>query len=107
MSCFRVGDWYFEPDSGELCDESQCRRLEPRVADVLRYLAERPGRVVHRRELLEDVWRDRVVVEEALSRCISLIRKAIDDERPYRILETLPRRGYRIRATEMTCQPDQ
>lgn len=95
--CYRIGDWTFEAASGEVCAREGRRRLEPRVSDVLRLLADHPGEVISRGDLFEGVWRGRVVVEDALTRAISQIRAALDDRgSPHRYLETLPKRGYRL-----------
>ena len=71
--------------------------LRPKSFAVLRYLAERPGRLVSGAELLRAVWSD-VSVSEAMPRlCIREIRAALgDDARRPRYIETRPRRGYRL-----------
>ncbi len=71
--------------------------LRPKSFAVLRYLAERPGRLVSGAELLRGVWGG-VSVSETMPRlCIREIRVALgDDARRPRYLETRPRRGYRL-----------
>ena len=50
------------------------------------------GRVVSRDRILERVWKDRVVVDESVSRAISRIRTVLGDtKKPYRYIETLPK----------------
>jgi adenylate cyclase len=67
--------------------------LRPKNFEVLRYLAERAGRVVGAPELLDAVWPGVTVTDESLTRCISEIRQALaDDQR--RIVKTVPKRGY-------------
>jgi non-specific serine/threonine protein kinase len=52
---------------------------------------------VSRDELIEAVWKHPHVSDEALSRCISLLRHALgDDPAQPRFLETIPKRGYRL-----------
>ena len=93
--CF--GPWRFTPETGELEDSKQIHRLEPVVADVLTLLVHNAGRVVSRNRILESVWKDRVVVDESVSRAISRIRTVLGDtKKPYRYIETLPKRGYRM-----------
>ncbi len=91
--------WRFEPSSGELfrCGDTHPRaRLEPKPAQVLIYLAHRPGLVVSRAQLQDHLWSDRVVGDESLTRCISILRRELEDRRPYRYIQTLPKRGYRF-----------
>ena len=61
--------------------------------DVLRYLAERAGRVVAKEELIRAVWPDVTVGDESLTKCISEVRQAIGDE-GQSVIKTIPRRGY-------------
>src|SRR3712207_682253 len=73
--------------------------VEPKAFEVLLFLIRNRGRVVHRRELLDTVWRDTFVGENALTREIAQLRKALgDDARHARYIETVPTRGYRFTA---------
>ena len=90
----------YDASSGELREpgataDSAAVRLDPIVAAVLACLLEEPGRLLSRDELMQRVWRDRVVVDEALTRCISVLRHVFGDRRPHTIVQTLPKRGYR------------
>src|SRR5215475_15846847 len=73
--------------------------LSPKAFSVLAYLAERPGRLVTKQELLDAVWPDIHVTEGVLKRAVLEIRKALGDpvEEP-RFIQTLHRRGYRFLA---------
>jgi TolB-like protein/DNA-binding winged helix-turn-helix (wHTH) protein/Flp pilus assembly protein TadD len=71
--------------------------LEPKVMDVLVKLASRPGEVVTRDEFMTEVWRGRVVTDESLSRCVSLLRLALgDSQRSPEFVQTVPKVGYRL-----------
>jgi DNA-binding winged helix-turn-helix (wHTH) protein len=81
-------------------------RLEPKVMDVLRLLSGNAGRVVSRDELMDDVWPDLVVTEHTLSRCVYQLRHQlgkISDNSDQPIIETLPKRGYRLLANVETA----
>lgn len=67
--------------------------LRPRAWLVLRFLAQRAGRLVEKNELLEEVWADCVVTEDSLVQAIGDIRRALGDV-GRAALRTLPRRGY-------------
>jgi TolB-like protein/tetratricopeptide (TPR) repeat protein len=68
--------------------------------EVLVYLARHPGQVVGRDELIRAVWRHPHVTDEALTRCISMLRHALGDDRNRpQFLETIPKRGYRLIAS--------
>ena len=67
--------------------------LRPRAWLVLRFLAQRAGRLVGKNELLEEVWADCVVTEDSLVQAIGDIRRALGDAGRHSV-RTLPRRGY-------------
>lgn len=71
--------------------------LTPKAFAVLRYLAERPGRLVTKQELLEAVWADSLVTDASLHVCVREVREALGDRsRVPRFIETVHRRGYRF-----------
>src|SRR5919197_85229 len=80
--------------------------LRPKTFAVLRYLAERPGRLVTNEELLQAVWPG-VAVSEAMPRLsIGELRRALgDDAKQPRVIETSPRRGYRFIAAIVAAPP--
>ncbi len=94
---YAVGDAEVDFDRNRLARGGVESEIEPRVADVLRYLAERPGQVVGREELIEAVWKTTNISDDVLSRCAGLIRRLFeDDAQEPRVLETITKRGYRL-----------
>lgn len=71
--------------------------VEPKVMEVLQLLASAPGEVFTRDAIIEGVWGGSFGGDERLSRAISLLRKALGDERgQHAYILTVPRRGYRL-----------
>ena len=71
--------------------------LPPKAFAVLRYLAERPGQLVSKKELLREIWPHVHVGEEVLKVTMAGIRKALADPfKDSRFIETAYRRGYRF-----------
>src|SRR2546427_6112929 len=68
-------------------------KLRPKSFQVLRYLAERAGRLVTREELLNAIWPDVVVTDESLTKCIADIRTALGND-SQQVIRTVARRGY-------------
>ncbi|NCF29039.1 MAG: tetratricopeptide repeat protein [Gammaproteobacteria bacterium] len=94
---FRIGDWCVHVSAHQLSKHDRIVKLEPRTMDVLLYLAERAGETVPREQLEDDVWEQRVVGYDALNITISKLRKALDDDpKNPRIIETIPKVGYRF-----------
>ena len=96
---FLVEDWQVDPASARMTRDGKTIKLEPRVMDVLVYLASRPGQVVSRDDLEANVWVGRVISYDALTSTVQKLRRAFaDDARQPRIIETLSKRGYRLLA---------
>lgn len=72
--------------------------MQPKVADTLAALVSRRGEIVEKAELMKMVWPDTNVEEVNLERNISLLRKALGEDSSW--IETIPKRGYRLRAGE-------
>ena len=71
--------------------------LEPLAFDVLVFLIKNGGRTVEKQELFENVWKDNFVGDNSLTRAIKEIRHALgDDAANPRLIETVPKRGYRF-----------
>ena len=72
-------------------------RLEPLVMDVLCLLADNPGEVVDREDIIDHVWMVRAGGDESLTRAIGILRRIFAHDReagPY--LETVWKRGYAL-----------
>jgi TolB-like protein/DNA-binding winged helix-turn-helix (wHTH) protein/Tfp pilus assembly protein PilF len=85
--------------SGELRRNGNVVRLQPQPFKVLVFLASHAGQTVTRQELQQAVWEGETFVdfEHGLNFCIRQIRSALgDDAQSPRLIETLPRRGYRF-----------
>lgn len=104
---FRVGDWLVEPAASCVSRDGRSVKLEPKVMDLLVYLARRRGRVLSREELEEAVWVGTVVGYDALTSAIIKLRKAFgDDSRHPWLIETMPKRGYRLIAPVADADAD-
>jgi TolB-like protein/Tfp pilus assembly protein PilF len=98
-SVFRFGAFELDPKSGELWKAGVCVKLPPQPFKVLALLARRPGELVTRKEIQQQIWGSETFVdfEEGLNFCIKQIRTTLgDDAETPRYIETLPRRGYRF-----------
>jgi len=94
---FWVGEWLVEPDLNRISRPEESVPIEPKVIEVLVCLASHAGEVVPKKEILRAVWRDVYVSQDALLYAISELRKAFgDDAKAPQVIETIPRRGYRL-----------
>jgi DNA-binding winged helix-turn-helix (wHTH) protein/TolB-like protein len=88
----------FDPATGELHRDGGGTRLPPKPARMLALLLERPGELVPREELVEELWPGQHLdVDQALAYTVRQVRSALEDDAGEpRFVETLPRRGYRF-----------
>ncbi len=97
---FRLGDCRVHCDAGTIETDAGSTRVEPKAMAVLVELAKAAGETVSRATLISAVWGHRFVTDDVLTRCISQLRKALNDTpKGSRYLETVPKRGYRLVAT--------
>jgi len=102
---FRIGGWRVERDLNKISRDEKSVQLEPKVMDVLIFLALHPGEVQSRQEILRALWPDTFVSDEVLTYCISELRHALeDDAKKPQIIQTIPRRGYRLIAPVVSLE---
>ncbi len=103
---FRVAGWSVDARALRIGDGHTTVKLEPKVMELLVCLASRPGEVMTRQELEEQVWRGVVVSDDALTSAVIKLRKAFgDDSRNPQIIETIPKVGYSLIAEVETATP--
>ena len=96
------GTFRFERFSLELGDR-QLRRdgspieLNSRYFDALALLVREQGRLVSKDRFMDEVWRGVPVTDEALTQCIKTLRRQLGDSASSpRLIETVPKHGYRF-----------
>ena len=94
---FRVGPWLVQPSLNSISRNGATARLEPKVMEVLVCLADHAGETLPKEKLVQIVWPDTFVTDDALKHGISELRRVLeDDARQPRIIQTIPKRGYRL-----------
>jgi DNA-binding winged helix-turn-helix (wHTH) protein/TolB-like protein/Flp pilus assembly protein TadD len=94
---YEFGPFQLDPPERLLLCDGQPVPMPPRAFDLLVVLVERSGHLVEKDELLKVVWRGSFVEEGNLSVTISVLRKALNDDRgTHRYIETVSKRGYRF-----------
>ena len=92
--------WTFGPvvldeRSLELEVAGQGVKLERKPLEVLLYLLHHAGEVVTKDDLADALWPGRILTETVLTRCISLLRTALQDE-ARTLIRTVHGFGYRL-----------
>ena len=86
-----------------LCDGSPIP-LTNKAFETLFVLISNNGHLVEKSELISAVWKDSFIEEGNLAVTISMIRKALGDNRKQsKYIQTVVKRGYRFIATARLC----
>lgn len=89
--------WRARPRLRTLEGELGTERVEAHSMAVLELMAEAPGKVFSREEILDRVWEGAFVGDHALTHAIWDLRRALgDDPEKPRYIETIPGTGYRL-----------
>jgi DNA-binding winged helix-turn-helix (wHTH) protein len=103
---FRIDDWLIQPQINSVEKAGRTWHLEPKVMQVLVHLASHPNEVLSKDRLLEAVWHNTFVGDDVLVRCISELRYVFgDDPKSARVIQTIPKSGYRLIAAVSTEAP--
>ena len=101
---FELGRARIDPRAHEYVIGGISTRIQPQMLKVLVALHDKRGRVVTRDELIDRCWGGRIVGDDVINRCISLLRVIAAESEGFQI-ETIPRSGYRLIETEKRRSP--
>jgi Tol biopolymer transport system component/DNA-binding winged helix-turn-helix (wHTH) protein len=105
-SPFALEEWIVEPEFNRLSKGKTSHRVEPRIMSVLLQLAVQGQSVVSKEEIFRAVWPDTFVSEDALTGCISVLRRILEDD-PHnpRFIKTVPKVGYCLLVAARPLEP--
>lgn len=94
---FSFGEFRFDTEEKLLRQGEKIVSLPPKVSEILCLLVKKEGKIVSKNELMDKVWADSFVEESNLTQSIYTLRRILgNDENGKQIIETIPRRGFRI-----------
>ena len=94
---YKIGNWVFTPSRNVLASGEKVLHLEDRASRVLEYLCQNAGNVISKEDLIGHVWQGRHLSEQSVPVVISYLRKTFSDGgETADIIETIPKRGYRV-----------
>jgi DNA-binding winged helix-turn-helix (wHTH) protein/tetratricopeptide (TPR) repeat protein len=103
---YRFGPFAADRTAYRVLRNGQALDLTPKLLDLLFYLLERPATLVTKESLLDGVWPDANVTDNALAQAVSELRETLGDraaEPTY--IRTVARRGYRFVAPVEVTAP--
>src|SRR5579859_573518 len=107
---YRFGPFLVDTPAGQLRKGATKIRLAGQPFEILLMLLERPGQVVSREEIQQQLWPRETFVdfENSLNKSINKLRQALSDSADQPIyIETLPRRGYRFVGSLLPVPPEE
>ncbi len=105
---FRFGLFEADLENSLLTRKGVRVRLQEQPFRILAMLVERPGQIVTREELRQELWPTGTYVDfdGSLNAALKRLRSALDDQADNpRFIETVPRRGYRFIAPVTASVP--
>jgi DNA-binding winged helix-turn-helix (wHTH) protein/TolB-like protein/Tfp pilus assembly protein PilF len=94
---YRFADFTLDTGEHRLLRGAEEIYLPPKTFETLLYLVDRHGHLVKKNELLDTLWADAFVTENALTRCIKEVREALEDDAHHpRYVKTIQRVGYKF-----------
>ena len=92
-----VGEWQLNIKQQTISDGVHTRELEPLLFKLLCFFIENNERIITRQELVENIWQQSFVDDNAINRAISELRKALKSEKqPGQTIKTHYRKGYSL-----------
>ena len=94
---WRIAEFTFCDQQQTLTSEQNSQQLEPMMVELLSYFCQNHDKIISKDQLVEDVWLGRVVSDNAVSKLITKLRKALnDDARKPQYIATFPKKGYKF-----------
>ncbi|RYU68062.1 transcriptional regulator CadC [Aliivibrio finisterrensis] len=96
--CFQINDWTLVIEENKLYRQDREVSVEPRLVNLLQFLAQHSGEVFCRDELIKHVWDGAFVTDQVVTQSVFELRKILRDGRldNTRYLVTVPKRGYKL-----------
>ncbi len=96
-AAYRFGPFLVDRAGYRVMRGGRALDLSPKLLDLLLLLLDRAGELVTKEDLLDTLWRDANVTENALTQAVSELRDALGDEPAApTYIKTVARRGYRF-----------
>lgn len=97
MDKMQLGPWVFTPSEYSISDGVIQKELEPLLSKLLYFFAANPGKILSRQQLVDTIWQQNFVDDNAINRAISELRKALQHPALMQApIKTHHRKGYSL-----------
>lgn len=103
---FQFDRFTLDTKTFEFSSENNIIELEPKLFNILKLLVTHTGQVITKEQLLDEIWNNRVVTDNAISRAIYELRKVLDKaDSKKSLIKTVRGRGFQINCDVITVEP--
>lgn len=97
IKVYKFKEYILKPGSFELIKNDAKVEIEPKLFNILFIFLQSPSQVITKEQLFKDVWDDRVVTPNAISRAIYELRKILDgNDSEESCIKTIRGRGFQF-----------
>lgn len=92
---FSSAGFVYDTQRGTLFFDKVPVKLSPLLTRIIELLLSHGDSLVTRQKLFDSIWPNQIVSDDALTRAMSDLRKSLAQFSEQKLIETLPKRGYR------------
>jgi DNA-binding winged helix-turn-helix (wHTH) protein len=97
MAKIQIGDFLLDKQLSTLKKNEVEIVVEPKLLELLLLFCHNPNRIISREEILEKLWQNSIVTDNAINKMVGNLRKLLlDDPKTPQYIQTVPKRGYRL-----------
>ncbi len=109
MKKIKIGEFLLDKQLALLKKSEIEVGVEPKLLELLLLFCEHPNRIISRDDILEKIWQNSIVTDNAINKMVGSLRKLLsDDPRNPQYIQTVPKRGYRlicsVEILDSTCE---
>jgi DNA-binding winged helix-turn-helix (wHTH) protein len=97
MKIIKIGEFLLDKQLALLKKSEFEVAVEPKLLELLLLFCEHPNRIISRDDILEKIWKNSIVTDNAINKMVGNLRKLLkDDPKNPQYIQTIPKRGYRL-----------
>ena len=92
---YRVGEFVFDYHHAILIKNGQPKNIEPQLNELLKLFVEHSGELVPKELIIETLWPNRIITDDAFRAVIKKLRKSLGDNAKSPLyIRTIPTKGF-------------
>ena len=105
MSVIHLGDLIINKNLSSIIVDKKEVTVEPKLFELLLLFCHNPEKIITRQQILDLIWPDTIVTDNAVNKLVASLRKILkDNPKSPKYIQTVPKRGYRLVAELKYCE---